>query len=80
MKTVFTNKFLLSIILAILVILYESNARKHNFSNSDAKIDSDSKRDGKGEYEILLIVKDFCIHFIQFYTNSVIVEPLGRAS
>ena len=50
MKTVFTNGFLLSIILAILVILNESNARKDNtFNNSNTKIDSDTERDGKGK-------------------------------
>ena len=56
----------------MLVILYDSNAREHNYRISDNKIDSESQRDGKGEYEII------CFHFIQFYTNSLIVKPLLR--
>ena len=56
MKTIFNNTLLLSIILVMLAIIYETNAREHNYRNSDNKIDSESQRDGKGEYEILLCI------------------------
>ena len=55
MKTIFTNTLLLSIILVMLAT-YETNAKEHNYRNSDNKIDSESQRDGKGEYEILLCI------------------------